>query len=310
MLRYVSIIITIVVIMHVFNSIVTVNSRKAQEKQQLAYDKYIEKGKDAILLADNIDNIDTDNKSIEELSTDLQTTSKLIALLNTFFESINNKDFNKALSMFDQTYCKEFYITEQILKLRYSFESPTKFVYQSHKEYADRFIVKCQVYEELSLQNLSLDFKESEIPSVYVTFTILKNEEGNYKLMDKGIVFSKSNVKKYVSEDKLIEITTEKIYQLSEYQWCIKCKIVNFGQKDIRLKHTSDSIIINRGNNRFRHNMLEKNISNYILKPNIPNTYTLVYNTGLDKTDNFYIWILVEDGEKDILFEPEFKLNP
>jgi surface polysaccharide O-acyltransferase-like enzyme len=108
MLKYFSIITAIVVIIYVFYSILIVKNRKAQEKQQLAYNKYIEKNKDAIHLADNIDNIDAGNKPIEGLSTDLQTVSELITLLDTFFENINNKDFNKALSMFDQTYCKEF----------------------------------------------------------------------------------------------------------------------------------------------------------------------------------------------------------
>ncbi|HHU81335.1 MAG TPA: hypothetical protein GXZ35_08460 [Acholeplasmataceae bacterium] len=308
MLKYFSIITAIVVIIYVFYSILIVKNRKAQEKQQLAYNKYIEKNKDAIHLADNIDNIDAGNKPIEGLSTDLQTVSELITLLDTFFENINNKDFNKALSMFDQRYCKEFYITEQILKFRYSFKSPTKFVYQSHKEYADRFIARCQIYEELSLQNLNLDFKESEIPSVYVTFTVLK-EEGNSKLMDKGIVSSKSNIEKYVSENKLIEITTEKIYQLSDGQWCIKCEILNLGQKDIKLKHTTNSIVICNNNTKYRHDMLEKNLSNYVLKPNISNAYTLIYKTKLNEPDNFLKWILVDEEENEMIFTPEFKLK-
>lgn len=220
-------------------------------------------------------------------------------ILGDFTSAINKKDFDKAYSMLDQAYTKDFDLSKDTFKDRYNFDNEKKLVIENtDSKYSDRWVV-------------DLVFQDTNAPKdkgmVSKTFTIYKKGEGKYVLADVGILVENTlNKKQQVAPG--VTFTLEKMYVQPNGSIAIitvenKTKVY-FTMQDGRF-----AFYAKEGTDTYEHRLVGNLSEDYIITPGIPKKFIVqfkqvktpdtigIYYKGRDNTDK------ESDGVKSDIFK-------
>lgn len=222
-------------------------------------------------------------------------------ILGNFTTAINRKDFDKAYSMLDETYTKDFDLSKDTFKDRYNFASEKKLVIENtDSKQSDRWVVE-------------LVFQETNAPKdkgmVRKTFTIYKKGEGKYTIADVGILIENAvNKKQQVAPG--VTFTLEKLYVQPNGSIAI-ITVENKTRIYFTMQNGRFAFYAKEGTDTYEHRLIGNLSEDYIITPGIPKKFIAqfkqvkvpdiigIYYKGRDNTNT----------ESDGIKSDIFKLN-
>ncbi|KZL92725.1 hypothetical protein [Clostridium magnum] len=219
-------------------------------------------------------------------------------ILGDFTAAINKKDFDKAYSMLDQAYTKDFDLSKDTFKDRYNFANEKKLVIENtDSKHSDRWVVE-------------LVFQDTNAPKdkgmVRKTFTIYKKGEGKYVLADVGILVENTvNKKQQVAPG--VTFTLEKMYVQPNGSIAI-ITVENKTKVYFTMQNGRFAFYAKEGTDTYEHRLVGNLSEDYIITPGIPKKFIVqfkqvkvpdiigIYYKGRDNTNT------ESDGIKSDIF--------
>lgn len=220
-------------------------------------------------------------------------------ILGDFTSAINKKDFDKAYSMLDETYTKDYDLSKDTFKDRYNFAGEKRLVIENtDSKQSDRWVVE-------------LVFQDTNAPKdkgmVRKTFTIYKKGEGKYALADVGIL-TESTVNKKQQVVPGVTFTLEKMYVQPNGSIAI-ITIENKTKVYFTMQNGRFAFYAKEGTDTYEHRLIGNLSEDYIITPGIPKKFIVqfkqvkwpdiigIYYKGRDNTNT------ESDGIKSDIFK-------
>jgi hypothetical protein len=231
----------------------------------------------------------------------LDTPDFVIAnkVMADFFAYINKKDYDKAYSMFDEAYKKDFELTNDLFRVKYEFEEEKIFTIKKlYKTNEDRIVADVVIESSNKDQGKGATEK---------SYTIYKKGDGKYTLADLPIIEEyKHDLTKDIKPN--ISAILTKTYKTTSGTVAI-VKINNNTGNDLNIRHAEWGFCAQQVGIDYTHRLLNHMVDNYIVVGGTNKTYYLEFlQTDLPQTISIYETgdnppETEGDGNKILLFE-------
>lgn len=217
--------------------------------------------------------IERDNK-IDKLKSETYTEltpsdeSIINKIIGNFTNEVNNKNFEKAFSMLDESYIDDFDVELSFFKERYNFKNEKRFSIRNiNSDIKDRYIVDIEFQDVDAKQNEGI---------VRKTFTIYKHNNEGYTLSEIGILSEDElNIKNEFRPSITFEL--HKIYHTSEGSIAL-IKAENRTKTYLAIKNDRFGFYANDGKYTYDHKILNNYSEDYTITPGINKKFIVSFN--------------------------------
>lgn len=243
------------------------------------------------------------NKEAGIAKEDITSADMVIAnkVLSDFFYAINSKDYDKAYSMMDEEYTKDFGLNKDFFKLFYEFDEEKIFtVMKINAKTNDRLIVTLNI-ESSNIEDRK-GFMEKQ-------FTIFKKDGGKYTLANKGILAEKKlDMSNEIREG--VTATLIKEFKMIDGSAFV-LKIDNKSEKYFNIKDDKYGFFAVEDGVNYPHKLYNIGSSDYKVTPGITETF-IIYFKNSSYSDSIGFTDMGDDepssdkeGKKETLFKFE-----